>query len=293
VYFEARKRLKDSGIEAYSLEAKLLVCKASGKSKEEFMRDCRLYIPEDSAYERQVNALVQRRIAGEPVAYITGEWEFYGLPMTVNPDVLIPRADTEVLVDAALAAVKEKPRPLRILDLCTGSGCVGIALGVQLPGSRVVLIDRSVKALHICRQNIFINKMTRNITCIDGDVLAPPPLLIGTFDLIVCNPPYIPTGEIDQLDHSVKDYEPTSALDGGADGLDFYRAITALWKTVLKENGYLAYECGVGQAEQVCEILRVNGFEDIQVTKDTLKIDRVVVGRQPVAAENGGDKNGK
>ncbi len=240
------------------------------------MRDRNLYVT-DPTFETAVEQLLARRIAGEPIAYILGEWEFYGMPLTVSRDVLIPRIDTEVLAGTVISELKNNLNGKRILDLCAGSGCVGLAIAANVPFSRVLLADKSPEALKICRININRNKLTRSVTSIELDALEEPPMLLGVFDVIVSNPPYIPTREIDTLDKSVKDYEPHVALDGGSDGLNFYRSIASKWKTVLKENGRIAFECGMGQADEVCALLAENGFEDIKTVKDTLNIERVVI----------------
>ena len=231
----------------------------------------------DNTFEGKVADLLDRRIAGEPVAYILGEWEFYGLPLTVTRDVLIPRVDTEVLAGSVISELKNNLNGKRILDLCAGSGCVGLAVAANVPFSRVILAEKSPQALKICRANTNRNKLTRNVTSIEIDALEEPPMLLGLFDVIVCNPPYIPTRDIDTLESSVTDFEPHEALDGGADGLIFYKSIAAKWKTVLKDKGRLAFECGIGQAEAVRQILTDNGFTDIKTIKDTLDIERVVI----------------
>ncbi|MGE4485255.1 MAG: peptide chain release factor N(5)-glutamine methyltransferase [Oscillospiraceae bacterium] len=276
IYFEARKWLKSKGIEAYNLESRLIVSKAAGKTKEEFVRDSVLYV--NDGFEEKVEELIKRRLSGEPVAYITGEWEFYGLPIEVTPDVLIPRIDTEILADTAIEILKTRESGTRVLDLCSGSGCLGIAVAANVPDCRVILLDDSVAALKQSRINVIRNSLTRSVTCIDADALGVPPMLLGRFDMIVCNPPYIPSKEIKRLDHSVKDYEPRRALDGGDDGLRFYRNIAARWKVILKEGGALLFECGAGQADTVKLIMSANGFKDITVAKDTIGVDRVVCG---------------
>ena len=141
LYLATRTALKNAGVEAYALEARLLVAYAVGKTKEEFVRDLRLYTSDEN--EQKIAALLQRRIAGEPLAYLIGEWEFHGLPIVVTPDVLIPRMDTEVLVDAALRVLVGRKMNARILDLCSGSGCIGCALAHELPAARVVMVDIS------------------------------------------------------------------------------------------------------------------------------------------------------
>jgi release factor glutamine methyltransferase len=276
VYLEARKRLRMAGIETSDAEARLIVTTASGKTVEQFMRDRNLYMPDD-AFENAVKDLLDRRVGGEPIAYILGEWEFYGMPITVSRDVLIPRVDTEVLADAVISELKNDLRGKRILDLCAGTGCVGLAIAANIPFTRVILADSSPEALRLCRANTIRNKLTRSVTTVELDALREPPMLLGLFDLIVSNPPYIPTGEIGTLDASVRDFEPHEALDGGADGLDFFRSISSKWKTILKENGRVAFECGAGQAGTVRGILADNGYKDIRTVKDTLDIERVVI----------------
>lgn len=276
IYLSARKTLRAQGIAAFNLEARLIVTAASEKTKEQFFRDIQLYATDD--FEDKVNDMLRRRTEGEPIAYITGEWEFYGLPVVVSEDVLIPRIDTEVLVDHAIEILKGRESTTRVLDLCSGSGCIGMAIAANVPDSRVVLVDNSLKAMRLSRTNILRNNLTRSITCVDADATASPPMLLGRFDMIACNPPYIPTREIIGLDPSVRDYEPVWALDGGEDGLDYYRSISSKWKVILKKNGTLIYECGDGQAEHVKDILIQNGFDQIRIYKDSLDIERVVAG---------------
>ena len=278
VYIDVRKRLREQGIGAYSLEARILVAAAAEKSREAYLRDSRLYV--NKAFEDKVDGLLARRLAGEPLAYITGSWEFYGLPCAVSREVLIPRIDTEVVADVAIEFAGAVPNGARVLDLCAGSGCIGIAVAANVPQARVVLADLDEPVLRVCRSNVARNKLTRRITCVRADALGPPPPALGAFDLLVSNPPYIPTGELAWLEPSVRDFEPRRALDGGADGLDFYRHITAGWKGLLRPGGALIYECGEGQAEQVEAILRANGFDEIGTARDTLGIVRVVLGKR-------------
>lgn len=279
VYLDTRKKLRENGVEAYALEARLLVSAAAGKTQAALVRDFGLYVTD--GFEAKMGDYIERRLAGEPVAYITGEWEFYGLMFEITPDVLIPRTDTELLAQKAIELLRGRGSSKRVLDLCCGSGCIGITVGAYVPDSRVIMIDKSLKALAVSRSNVYKNNLVRTITCVDADALENPPMLIGRFDLITCNPPYIPSEDIIGLDVSVRDYEPMSALDGGADGLIFYREITKKWKTVLKANGCLLFEVGIGQAEDVKTIMQENGFESIVVFKDTAGIDRVVAGLYP------------
>lgn len=277
LYIATRKALRDAGIEAHSLEARILVAHSAGKTTNELMRDMMLYTSGDT--EQILESLLKRRLAGEPVAYITDEWEFYGLPITLNSNVLIPRVDTELLVDLAVKAARGKKMDARVLDLCCGSGCIGCAIAKELPASRVVMADISLEALKISRKNVQRNALTPRVTCIEADVTKTPPMLVGNFDLLVCNPPYIPTTDIIALDTSVRDWEPMMALDGGNDGLDFYRAVLKNWKGVLRHGGLLLFEVGIYQAEDVKTLMLMNGFLGVESVQDTGGIDRVVYGR--------------
>ena len=276
LYLDTRARLKKAGIDAAQLEARELVCYAADKSREQLYRDMHLYV--SAELEKRVDDLVRRRLDGEPVAYIIGEWEFYGLPLNISQDVLIPRADTEVLAERGIQKAKEAGEGARVLDLCAGSGCVGLAVAANVPACRVVLGELSEGALRICKQNVRRNSLNARVTCLSVDAMEPPASSLWDFDVIVSNPPYIPTADIQTLEHSVKDYEPHMALDGGEDGLDFYRFIAAKWKTALRLGGTLIFEVGVGQAPAVEEILALNGYEDIKTTIDTGEIWRVVEG---------------
>lgn len=276
IYFSARTALRRCGIEAYNLEARLIVAHAAGKSSAELMRDLHLYTT--SEVESKVREYIERRIAGEPVAYITGSWEFYGLPMIVTPDVLIPRMDTEVLVNTAKELLTGYKMDAKVLDLCCGSGCITCAVGHEMPATKLVAVDISPSALEICRKNISLNRLSARAICMQADALSSPPMSIGQFDMIISNPPYIATAEIDTLDSSVKDHEPLWALDGGEDGLRFYKSIIKHWKTTLRPYGMLLFEVGEGQAGAVSEMLQAASFRSVFTRKDTLGVDRVVVG---------------
>jgi len=276
LYLDTRARLRKAGVEAAQLEARELVCYAADKSREQLYRDMHLYV--SAELEKRVEDLVQRRLAGEPVAYIIGEWEFFGMPLDINRDVLIPRADTELLAERAIARAREAGEGARVLDLCAGSGCVGLAVAANVPGCRVVLGELSEGALRTCKQNVRRNSLNARVTCMSVDAMEQPSPTLWDFDVIVCNPPYIPSGDIAGLDVSVKDYEPHMALDGGEDGLDFYRIIATKWKSALRLGGALVFEVGIGQAPEVEEILAQNGYENIQTAQDTQGIWRVVEG---------------
>ena len=257
LYLATRTALKSAGVEAYALEARLLVAYAVGKTKEEFVRDLRLYTSDEN--EQKIAALLQRRIAGEPLAYLIGEWEFHGLPIVVTPDVLIPRMDTEVLVDAALQVLVGRKMNARILDLCSGE-----------------------EALAVSKENLRRNHQNRTI-CLKADALEKPPMGIGTFDLIVSNPPYVASMDILTLDSSVRDYEPLGALDGLTARmipmLMFYRAIVRHWTQILRPGGWLMFEVGEDQADAVMALMTEEKYTDVTALEDTAGIRRVVVGR--------------
>ena len=275
LYLDIRQQFLRAGLPDPTLESRELVCCASGKSREELSRDGRLYVPD--TVEQQVRRLAQRHLDGEPVAYLIGEWEFYGLPLDISESVLIPRPDTEVLVDRALPYIRSLG-DCRVLDLCAGSGCIGLAAASQCPGVHAVLGEFSDAALKICRQNIRRNGLTGRVIPMTVNALERPDRALGEFHCILSNPPYIPRDDIPGLDHSVRDYEPHLALDGGEDGLDFYRSISEKWKAALAPGGRLYFEVGIGQADAVLRIMRAQGFGDIQVVKDHNEIPRVVFG---------------
>ena len=277
LYINTRNTLKRAEIEAYALEARVLVASAAGKTVQQLLRDLSLYTT--ARVEELVQEYTARRLKGEPVAYITGDWEFYGLPMKVTKDVLIPRADTELLVDLTKEALTGWKMDARVLDLCCGSGCITCAVGHELPATKLVAVDLSASALEVCRQNVNLNRLTTRVICMQADALASPPLGIGSFDLIVSNPPYIESDVIPTLDRSVRDFEPMWALDGDKDGLRFYKGIIKHWKSLLRPPGLLIFEVGEGQADIVADMLMAAGFASCSVHKDTRDVLRAVVGR--------------
>lgn len=189
----------------------------------------------------------------------------------------IRRSLRQAGIEAAIGWLRQQEAP-RVLDLCAGSGCLGLAIASQVPAARVVLGELSDGALRVCRQNIRRNGLTGRVTAMQLDALRPPVQRLGDFDCIVSNPPYIPSGDIPGLDASVRDYEPHMALDGGADGLDFYRAICAHWRSVLHPGSRLCFEVGIGQADDVLRLMRSVGFGDLEILPDPAGIPRVVLG---------------
>ena len=276
LYLDIRRRLKAAGVENAQMEARELVCYAADKNREQFVRDMPLYVAD--YVEKRINNLVERRLAGEPVAYIIGEWEFYGLPLDISSDVLVPRIDTELLAERAIHLARAAGEGARVLDLCAGSGCIGLAVAANVPECRVVLADVSEGALRVCKQNVRRSGLSARVTCMLADAKQPPAATLWDFDVIVCNPPYIPSEDIKTLDVSVKDYEPHLALDGGVDGLDFYRAIASRWGSALRLDGTMLFEVGIGQVGDVEMIMAKNGYTDLKTYQDTAGIWRVVEG---------------
>lgn len=273
IYMDARKRFKQAGISEYSQEARILLAHIAEKKPEEFYRDIRLYT--SGQYEQQAAEMIERRIRGEPLAYLTGSWEFYGLPLVITKDVLIPRTDTEIVAKTAIELIRG--RIARVLDLCCGSGCIGLAVAAYVPNTKIVLADKSNAALKVARRNAALNRLSSRTSCINADALNPPEVFLGAFELIVSNPPYIKTGDMAGLDVSVRDFEPSCALDGGEDGLMFYESICGKWTGLLIDGGFLVFECGIGQSEDVRMIGEKYGLGFVKSVKDTLGIDRAVV----------------
>jgi release factor glutamine methyltransferase len=221
-------------------------------------------------------AMAVRRNAGEPLQYILGEWEFYGMRLFVGEGVLIPRPDTEALADTAIAHGRAYSAP-RIADLCSGSGCLALALEANLPHAQVYAVEKSPAAMHYLRKNAAYHQSQLQI--MQADVLLPETAQqLQELDIIVSNPPYLTAQEMQELQTEVR-HEPELALYGlTADGLHFYREITKLWKSSLRTGGLLAYEVGDGQAQQVAAILQEHGFSDVRILCDLAGNPRVVEG---------------
>lgn len=276
LYAQARRALiPTQGEEGAGFIARQLLAHVSGKTREQLVAHQELYASDATYMELQ--AAVQRVINGEPLAYILGEWEFYGMKLTVTPDVLIPRDDTCALASLAVKQALYLDQDPRILDLCTGSGCVGLAIAHRVKDARVTLADISREALAVAKRNVIAQKLSGKVSCIQVDALKEPPAFLGKFDMIVSNPPYVTTWEMQQLDSSVKDYEPHLALWGGEDGLNFYRSIAEHFKTCLKPGGFVCLEFGMGQGDAVCEILTRNGFQILERVCDYNQRERAVL----------------
>lgn len=221
-------------------------------------------------------ALIERRFVGEPIQYIAGACEFYGLPFHVTRDVLIPRPETEHLVESVLELAAPWERP-RILDVGTGSGAIAVALAHKLPRAQITATDISEAALVLARANALHNDVSERIRFAQGDLLA---AVAGEqFDFVVSNPPYVPEIDRDSLSVEVREFEPAEALFAGADGLDTYRRLIPGARAALASGGFLALEFGFGQASAVETLLKQSAFEQIGFIKDLRGIDRVVTCR--------------
>ena len=278
LYLDARRALLASEGNNASNVARELVCAASGKTAEQMISDRELYASEEII--ELTESFVRRYQRGEPMPYILGQWDFYDMTLTITPDVLIPRDDTMVVTELAIKKALFLEQNPRILDLCTGSGCIGLAIAKRVKDARVTLADISQPALRVARRNVQEQKLNGRVSCIPLDAKKPAQEFIGKFDLIVSNPPYVTSEEMRTLDPSVRDFEPHLALDGGVDGLDFYRAILENYTSALTPNGYFCFEIGKGQEKAVCALLEHAGFEIIEQKKDTADIIRAILAQK-------------
>ena len=274
LFLDIRRELKRGGVIDTTLEARELTCFGVNKTREELTRDGRLYAPPE--LERRVRELTARHLAGEPVAYLIGEWEFYGLPLDISKEVLIPRPDTEVLVDQALPYVQSLGN-CRVLDLCAGSGCIGLALASQAPQAHVVLGEFSDGALRICRQNTRRNALTGRVIPMTVNALERPDRALGEFHCIVSNPPYICEHERENMEENVLRYEPSQALFvPDHDPLLFYRAIGEYAVKTLKEGGRLYVEINRAYGRETTRLFQSLGLRDITLKKDFYDNERMI-----------------
>lgn len=274
---EGRLQLKEGKKEQYALDCELFMMEATGFSR------VQLYLNEKEKLSVEQESLfwemVKKRCQGIPTQYILRKCEFMGLPFSVNESVLVPRPDTEILVETVLEFHKENSFDL-VLDMGTGSGCIPISLAYY-GMKKVIGVDISEDALEIAKKNAEKNKVSANLEWIQSDLFQNVPHnLLGAFDAILSNPPYIPSDEIPELMKEVREYEPSLALNGGKDGLDFYHKITREGKRFLKKDGFLFFEIGYNQAKAVTHIMQKHEFKDIEVRKDLAGLDRVVLGRR-------------
>lgn len=267
---EGKRILSEYSVENPALESRLLLSQATGYTDTQLVT-CDTNAICESAYNRFMG-LVNRRTMGEPMAYIRGFCEFMGFEFKVNENVLIPRPDTEILVEEVLKNDKIRT----IIEMGCGSGAVSVALAKLGHSAFIHAVDISEKAVEITQENIDLNDIWEKINVTQSDLFKSPYFEGMRVDAIVSNPPYIPTGEIGSLMIGVKNYEPRIALDGGEDGLKFYRKIAREGKFQLNDVGYIYFEIGYNQAEAVGKILADEGYTEIKVTKDLSGHDRVV-----------------
>lgn len=271
-YNNTKKELFAAGIDDVVFEAKQIIKHITGYSNQEVLMHYASHLTQYQ--ENNLTALIKQRIIRYPLQYIFGEWDFYGCTFKVGPGVLVPRADTETLVEKAVKFLDGK-KNAKVLDLCSGSGCVGIAVAKQIPDADVVLLEKYGEAMGYLEKNITLNK-AENVTAVKGDIFDGD-CNDGEYDIIVSNPPYIPADEMDTVSPETR-FEPENALFGGEDGMMFYRAITANYKMSLKKGGMLAFEVGMGERDSVEKIMSENGFRNIGTVCDLNGIERVVFG---------------
>lgn len=269
------KVLKDNDVDTYILDAQLLLGMVLGKDKIYLItnRDKEVSVKDEKEYLN----LIEKRSKKMPIKYILGETEFMGIDLDVEEGVLIPRGDTEVLVEEVLSIINEEDS-LDVCDLCSGSGAIGISLAILRKNIKVDEIDNYDMPEKVTKSNILKHALENRVKFIKSNLLSEVIKQEKKYDIIVSNPPYIKASEIDNLMDDVKVYEPHIALDGGEDGLVFYRKIIKESKLALKDNGLLAFEIGHDQGESVRRLMDEEGFSNIRLVKDLAGLDRVLLG---------------
>ena len=276
LYLSARSALSQTENQQNAgLIARDLICSFSGLPPEQMLAE--IDQPADPLAAEKVRQGIHRLLNEEPLAYVLGEWEFYGLPLYVSPDVLIPRDDTCAVTELAINKSLFLDKDPRILDLCCGSGCIGLAVASRVKDARVTLADISREALAVAKKNIARNKLGGRVSTFQVDARKNAPGFLGKFDLIVSNPPYITAEDMKQLPKSVGDYEPHLALFGGEDGLDFYRCILKNFTSILKPGGFLCFEFGMDMGDSVCALLEENDYTIVQRKRDYNDRERAVL----------------
>ena len=270
-YNDCKRQLSAAGIEDYVFESKQIIKHITGYTNAQILT--KYTQPLTEFQENNLTVIIKQRLIRYPLQYIFGKWNFFGRDFFVGPGVLIPRADTETLIDVCLETIKEKPNAA-VLDLCAGSGCIGITLKGECETADVTLVEKYEDALKYLKKNAEHNGMPVNI--VSGDVLCGD-CADGKYDLIVSNPPYISDGDMQNLQTEVT-FEPKTALSGGDDGLDFYRAIVKNYKNSLNVGGVMAFEVGIKQSESVADIMKTAGFKNVSTRADLNEVDRVVFG---------------
>jgi release factor glutamine methyltransferase len=271
-YFE------EKGVDAPRLSAELLLCCILGLERIQLYTLYDRVV--DSPQLAQLRALVKRAGEHEPIAYLVGRCEFYSLPLTITPDCLIPRPETEHLVEIGISLLRQRQGGQHVLDLCTGSGCIAAAIAKNVNDANIVATDISDAALKVAAENIEKLKLTDKVRLLCGDLFDPiiEGLDDGRFDLIVSNPPYVSEAEYEALDKNVKEYEPSHALLAGADGLDVYKRIAEKVDDFLKPDGALIMEIGYAQGAAIGELLeKTDVFKTISIEKDFANNDRIAI----------------
>lgn len=269
-YNETKKKLQKAGIEDFVFEAKEIIKHITNLSATQILMNYNK--PLTDFQKTNLTAIIRQREIRYPLQYIFGSWDFYGNSFYVGPGVLVPRADTEVLVEECLSFLKGKENP-KVLDLCAGTGCIGITLAKEIPTAKVILVEKYQEAAAYLDKNISLNK-TENAKYVLGDIFE---AAEGDkqYDLIVSNPPYIPEKEMSIISPETE-FEPKTALLANEEGLQFYRAIIKNYKASLNKGGMMAFEVGIGEAQRVYGLLAEAEFKDIQIKKDLNNIERVV-----------------
>lgn len=274
LYIRGKKLLSYADIESADIEASSLLAGSVGVDKLSIFTEPHKKV-NDSLIEKY-NDFLNRRINGEPYAYIAGIREFYSLEFNVNNDVLIPRPETELLVECALEKIPDD-KDATLFDAGTGSGCIAVTLATFRDNLKVVGTDISIGAIKTAKVNSKLNYTEKNSNFINCDFLSV--FKPGSADMIVSNPPYIKDSDYDELQKEVRDYEPVVALLGGEDGLDHIRRLTLSARDLLRPGGWLIYEFGIGQSEEIFDLFSTNGFSSIEIKKDLNGIDRVISGQ--------------
>lgn len=288
---EGAEFLSRLGIESARLDAELLLGKAIRRAREGLYCDYQVLL---GAIEKKVyDSLLERRARGEPLAYVTGEREFWSLPFCVTSEVLVPRPETEILVEVTLELAKKMaPRhTIRILDLGTGSGAIAVALAKELGAAEVWATDLSARALEVAQTNAARHEVNGKIRFLQGDTFEPVRNREQFFDLVVSNPPYVRRADLPRLTPEVRDWEPRSALDGGVDGLDLYRRISMEAHFYLGDGGFVALEIGADMGAEVCRLFASTGCYDTpSAYQDYAGRDRVVIARKLARCGGAGRK---
>ncbi len=268
---DARKRLSAAGIETAALDAEILLAEASERTRIELMMDGNDPLP--TPQQKKFESLIKRRLQHEPVAYILGEKEFWSLPFDVNKGVLIPRPDSETLVATLMVLLSDKTIPFTLADLGVGSGALVISLLKEYPAMRGFGVDVAETAIRTTAANAHRHEVADRLTLYRGKWAEP---LEENMNVIISNPPYIPTADLAGLMEDVREWEPVLALDGGADGLDAYRALIPSAYGKLAPGGLLLLEIGIGQCEQVCALLPTPAWAQVRAFKDISGHERVI-----------------